>query len=398
MALFRYRALTQSGESVEGEMDAADEAAVLERLHDAGQIPVRAEPLADGRRQPRRRGPGFRLDTLTRELARLTAAGLPLERALEIARDIAVTPAAQASLGRLLAGIRGGGALSEALEAEGAPFDRLYIALVRAGEAAGSLPAVLDQLADHLARVRALRGEVVAALTYPAILLAVSLASVLLLLITVVPQFEALFADAGAALPTPTRITFALARTLQAWWVEGLAAFAILLFALSRLQKTEAGGRALDVLLLRLPLLGPLLREIETTRFSRTLGLLVESGVPLLAACEIAEGVLRNRAMAPAVAAAREALKRGERLAIGLSAGDTFPPLAVQMIAAGEETGRLETMLLDVAALYDSDIRQRLRTLLALLEPLLILVLGAVVGGIVLSILVAMLDLNALAV
>lgn len=401
MSLFRYKALSADGEVLEGEMEAADEASVVARLQQRGHLPVRAEPAAGKSRQSRR---GFsftrsavRLDIVTRELSRLMSAGIPLEGAMQILVEIAENKDTARLLSQILNAIRSGSSFADALGEAGPPFDRLFVGMVRAGEAGGTLPEVLQQLSDYMARMRELRASVTAALIYPCILLAVSVTSLIVLLTYVVPQFEDLFSGSEVALPASTQMVFALAHWLSDdWWIVLLAVLVALLI-LQRLRAWPRTRLRIDRMLLALPVLGTLLAQIEVARLCRTLGTLIGNGVPVLNALTIVEEVLANMAIRNVVREASNSLKSGSGLAAPLAAGHCIPSLAVHMIRVGEETGRLDTMLNDVATLYDEEIRQRLRRLLALLEPILILGLGALVGAIIVSILAAILSLNQLA-
>ncbi len=398
---FRYKALTADGEVIEGEMEAVDESYVLARLQELGHLPVRARPITErskSRRLLGRRGHRHvRLDIFTRELARLTAAGVPIERALEILIDIADNAQTAGLTHEVLTAIRSGRSLADAMAQAGPPFDALYVGMVRAGEAGGSLPHVLAQLSGYMARMRELRASVTTALTYPTMLLAVSVGSLFLLLAYVVPQFEEVFAGSEVALPRSTQIVFAVAHWLADFWWLPLIAILALMLMFGRLYAMPPSRIWIDRLLLATPMLGSLIVRMEVARMNRTLGALIRSGVPLLNALSIVEGVLTNTVMQEAVRDASTGLKSGSGLAPPLKAGGVFPPLAVHMIRVGEETGRLDVMLNDVADVYDDEVRQQLRRMLALLEPILILGLGVLVGAIIVSVLAGILGLNQLA-
>ena len=406
MPHFAYKAVTPTGEVIEGRMEAANKAGVIARLEDQGHLPVTAEEVsakAGGAARPARRGLFRRgvtraqLATLTRELARLTGAGVPLEKSPDIAVGVAETPAVERLTRQVLEGIRGGGAMADVLEAVGPPFDRVYVNMIRAGEVGGTLEVVLGRLAEHMARMRQLQANVASALIYPAILLAVSLLSLVMLLVFVVPQFETLFADAGAALPLPTQIVVAVAHAVRDdWWVPLVALLAALVIG-PRLYRVEKVRLAWDGLVLGLPLIGGIVRRIEVARFCRTLGALVTNGVPLLRALTVVRESMGNAVMARAVGAVADSLKVGQGLAQPLLQAKEFPKLAAHMVRVGEETGNLDVMLHDVAAIYDEEVEQSLKKLLALLEPFLILTLGVMMGGIIISILVAILGVNELA-
>lgn len=423
MTAFRYRALNGAGEVVEGRMEAASREAVNARLEDQGQMLIRAEEVADdgpmsgpmsalmnvgGSRQPAAAAPARKpfwrrgisedqLGTLTQEMARLVAAGIPLERVFEIMIGVAENPHVGRVLQRILEGLRAGRSLAAVLEECGPPFSRMYVNLIHAGEVGGSLDVVLTRLAEHMARARQLRASIVSALIYPIILLTVAVGALMLLLVFVVPQFETLFADAGATLPAATQTVIAAARLAEEYWWTPLAAFLAAALLGPPLYAMPWFRRLWDALMLRLPLLGSVVRKLEVARFSRVLSVLLVNGVPLLSALQVVKESVGNSRLAAALERAMTRLKAGEGLARPLAEQGAFPPLAVHMIRVGEETGRLDVMLLDVAQVFDDDVAESLKKMLALLEPVLILTLGVMMGGIIVSILLAILSVNDLA-
>jgi len=404
MTVFRYRAIAAGGELLEGQMEAASEEAVLACLSDQGHLPVRAEPMqaARPRRTPvfghRRRMTRGELVVTTRELARLLTAGVTLERSLQILASVNPGPAVGGMIERLLERIRGGQSLADAIAAEQGPFDRVYINMVRAGEIGGSLPQVLTRISDYTARMREMQAQITSALIYPALLLGVAVLSLMLLLTLVVPQFEQLFAGAHATLPTATRVVIGVAQWMRAYWWALLLATLLVLALAPRIYRYRPIRFAWDGAMLHLPVIGPALRKIEVARFCRTLSTLLVNGLPLLAALTVVRETVGNAPIAEALVDVGERLKSGEGLAGPLSDARAFPDIAVHMIRVGEETGRLDTMLGDVADIFDVEVTQTLRRLLALIEPLLILFLGALIGGIIVSILVAVVGINELAV
>lgn len=404
MTVFRYRAMTAAGEVLEGRMEAASEAAVIARLKDQDYLPIEAEKVHEAAAGPRRRRGLWRrqvnaeeLTLVTRELARLVKANVALERSLEILVAVAESPAVEALLGRVLEAIRGGATLADSLEAEGAPFGRLYVSMVRAGEAGGSLDVVLSRLSEYMIRARELRASISSAMVYPAILLVISLLSLVVLLIFVVPQFEGLFRDAGSLLPLPTRVVLAAAAWFQSYWWVPLAILVAGVFVLPRFLRLEGPRRAWDRMVLSLPRAGDLVRKIEVARFCRTLGTLLGNGVVLLSALAVVRDTLENTVLSASLGSITESLEAGEGLARPLGEAGVFPELAVHMIEVGEESGSLDVMLTDVADIYDTEVEQSLKKMLAIFEPLLILTMGILIGGIIVSILVAILSVNELA-
>ena len=405
MPQFRYKSVAESGEIVEGRLDAADRSAVVARLHQLGHVPVRIEPVASGfslhflQREVFAERQASRLDivTLTREIATLLAAGLPLDRALEILRDLTKKPALKKLVQRILEQVRGGGSLADALEREGRAFPDYYRSMVRAGEAGATLEAVLTRLADFMERGQAIRSSVRSALIYPVFLLVTAGLSVFVLLIYVIPTFKPMFDDAGADLPLATRLVIGMGDFMQqAWWLLALGFLLLYLVAKAVLARPAIRlwwhGR-----LLRLPLIGSLWLRIDVGRFSRTLGTLLSNGVPLLTALPLVRDVMGNLALAGAIDVTIPDVRAGKGLADPLAGKNVFPDLAIQLLRVGEESGHLEDMLLKLAEIYDQETTTAVRRMLAMLVPLLTLGLGVVIAFIILSILLALFSINELA-
>ena len=405
MPRYRYEAVDAKGEMVRDELDAATVDAAVARLRDQGLLPLAVneakggflrggfgQPLFSKRRALSRKAVAL----LTQQLASLLHAGMPLDRALTILIGVTEDEQAKPVLERVQEKVRGGTSLADALEAQGV-FSRFYLNMVRAGEAGGALDVVLKRLTEFLERSQALRETVTSALIYPIILLSVSALSVIILLTFVVPQFQRLFDDAGKALPLATQIVIAVGDGFRYYWWVGAILF-VLLSAIARQQLSQPESRARwDGWFLRLPLFGDLIAKVETARLSRTLGTLLGNGVSMLNALAIARETLSNQVLAGALGEVAEHVKTGRGLADPLLEAGRFPNLAVQMIRVGEETGQLQEMLLQVADTYDGEVQTAVKRLLTLLEPALILGLGVIIAGIIMSILVAILSLNELA-
>jgi general secretion pathway protein F len=386
------------GEAVEGDREASDEAALVRQLQAEGLIPIQTRPAGGLRLQiggKRRRGLTQKeIGVLTRELATLLEAGLTLDRSLQILVGLTGEEHLVRVLSDLQERVRGGSSFSAALEQQGGQFPRLYVNMVRAGEASGALDQVLARLADYLERTAELRETITSALVYPAILLVVAGLSVILLLVFVVPQFTVLFDDMGAALPLPTRIVVGAGDLFRNYWWAMLAGVALVAVAVEhRLKRPEVRER-FDRRLLATPLFGDLVWKLETARFCHTLATLLKNGLPLLSALNLAKEVVGNRKLAGLMDEAAEDLKHGRGLAEPLSRREVLPQLAMQMIRVGEESGALDGMLAKVAEIYDRETRSSVRGLLTLLEPVLIIGLGIVVAGIIISILMAILGAN----
>lgn len=401
MALYYYKAVSPAGDQLEGEMECATTAEVIRRLQEAGNIPIKATLASAGAGLNirnltfRRRSIGVsQITVFTRELATLIGAGLPLDRALQVLSDLAEDDKTARLVADIREKVRGGGALSDALEAQHGTFDKLYVNMVRAGEVGGSLDETLEQLADYLERAKETRDSVTSALIYPTILLIMAGLSVMILMLFVVPQFAAIFEDLEGDLPLATKITIGFGTLLQDYWWLLLAAVGGIIYFM-RWQLSDATKRyRWHQRVLSLPLAGELIRVVETARLTRTVGTLVHNGVPLLSALALGKGVLKNDVLAEGVQIAAAEVKEGGGLAQTLAATERFPNFALQMINLGEETGRLDEMLLDVARTYDKKVQTTIERMLALLVPFLILALAGIIAFIVVSILLALISVS----
>lgn len=400
MPLYRYKALNARGDVLEAQMEAASEAEVVARLQEQGHLPMEAKLASEGGGlgafktllQPNAFA-GQRLVLFTQQLATLLGAGQPLDRALTILLELPDEDKARNTVADIREAVRGGAPLSTALERQHGSFSRLYINMVRAGEAGGSLHDTLQRLADYLERSRALKARVVNALIYPAILLLVVGLAMLFLLGYVVPQFSQMYESLDVALPWFTRIVLAIGQFVAGWWLALVVIPAALVLWAERKRRDTAFRDRFDAWILQRRLIGPLLARLETARLARTLGTLLRNGVPLLGALGIAGKVLGNRALAADVQGAADAVKNGRALSASLGAGKRFPRLALQMIQVGEESGALDTMLLKTADTFEAQTAQALDRMLAALVPAVTLVLAAVVGAVIIAVLVPLYDL-----
>jgi general secretion pathway protein F len=388
-------------------MEAPDRSAVVERLQRQGQIVLRADP-ADGRggwaellqiELGRTRGlDKAALGELTRELAIMLAAGQDLDRALRFVVENTRNARARAVLGNVRDKVRGGSSLAAALAGEPRSFSKLYIGLVRAGEAGGTLPATLDRLATLLERERSLSANLRSAMIYPALLILAAIGSIVLLLDYVLPQFAPIFEQAGAQLPAATRALMTLGTVVGVatpWLLVALLAGG---FIARQLLLRPAYRLRLDRLLLRLPIVGGLMRETLAARLTRTLGSLLQNGVPLIPALGIVKDALGNLAAAAAIEAATVGAKGGAGLARPLAAAGLFPARTIHLLQLGEEAAQLATMALKAADIHDEQARLMVQRLVALAVPMITIVMGLAVAGIVSALLTAMLSLNDLAV
>ncbi|NLA67724.1 MAG: type II secretion system F family protein [Gammaproteobacteria bacterium] len=401
MALYRYKALNSRGETLDGQMEAASDAEVVLRLQEQGHLPVEARLASEGGGEgalgslfKAKSFSGERLVQFTQQLATLLGAGQPLDRALTILLDLPEDEAAKRTISDIRDQVRGGTSLSTALERQHGTFSRLYINMVRAGEAGGTLQETLQRLADYLERSRALRGRVLNALIYPAILVVMVGLALLFLLGYVVPQFGVMYESLDAELPLFTRIVLGLGELVRDWWIVLLVVPSLAALWFDRRLRDAAFRARFDEWLLGRRLVGGLVARIETARLARTLGTLLRNGVPLIAAMGIGRNVLGNRALAADVEAAGEEVKNGVPLSTALARGKRFPRLALQMVQVGEESGALDAMLLKTADTFEAQTGQALDRMLAALVPVVTLVLAGVVMVVILAVLVPIYDLT----
>ena len=403
MPTFTYRAADRQGQTIEGVMEAADTRGVAERLQRDAYFPIRIAPQ-DERRSALGfswpslgRGRVSRRDvlTFTHQLGTLVDAGLPLDRALVILEDMAPSPRLRAITGDLLKAIRGGSSLAEAMaKHQPRPFSRLAVNMVRAGEKGGVLEATLKRLAELLEETQEFKEALVSALIYPLLLTTVGGAAVVFLLTFVIPRFVDIFKDLGQTLPLPTQILLAGSGIAQRyWWLFALLVLGAVL-AVRMMLGSEAGRWQWDRLLLRLPLLGEVVVKTETARFARVFGTLLKSGVPVLTALGVVRELAGNQVFGRAIERVGDGVRRGAGVSGPLGESQAFPVMAVHMLRVGEETGRLEEMLLKLAADLESEVRRLVKRLMGLLEPGIILVMGLVVGFIVVALLMAIFSIT----
>jgi type II secretory pathway component PulF len=382
-------------------MEAPDPRAVVERLHREDYYPIEVLPQADGGRFWRLGGSRIAtrdLVAFTQQLATLFEAGLPLDRALGVLEELAPNPRLRTIVGDLLKSVRSGASFGEALaKHHPRPFSRLYINMVRAGEKGGVLEATLRRLAEFLESAQEFRQAMISALIYPAFLVTVGSGAIVFMLTFVIPRFAEIFAELGPRVPLPTQILLGVSGALVGyWWVLAALAAAALLGARAALA-TEGGRLAWDRALLHLPLAGEVLRKGEVGRLCRTLGTLLQSGVPVLTALAVVKEIVGNRVLALAVERLADGVKRGAGLSAPMGESGVFPPLALHMVRVGEETGRLEEMLLKVADSFEADVRTTVRRLVGLLEPVIILIMAGFIAFIVVSMALTIFSINEVA-
>ncbi len=404
MTLFFYQVVNTAGETEEGEREALDEISCVQQLQADGYIPIRVKPakrqtfLGLNLNGQRNKLSNKSIVLLTGELATLLESGLPLDRSLIVLMDLASDETLNKLIGRVLEKVKSGVSLADALEQQTGVFSKFYLNMIRAGEAGGNLGDVLSRLASYLESSQELKDTVSTALIYPTILLVMSLASLFIMLTFVVPQFSEMFASAGKALPVSTQIVVGLANWLQSyWWAVIGSVIGVISYFNFQLANPDT-KKVWDGRWLKLPLVGATILNKEVANVTRTLGTLLGNGVSILSAFIIVRETVDNLVIAAALHDTEEQIKQGKTLFDALEQKAIFPKMAMQMIKMGEETGHLEEMLLRVATIYDKQLRMSIARMLALLEPALIITLGIMIAGIIVSILLAILSVNDLAV
>lgn len=405
MASFRYTAITPAGETTHGIVEAANEAAVIEQLRKQGSIPVRAEPVASGFLAgllAMEFGGGARLTrqdvtNITRELSIMLGAGQDLDRALRFLVDTAPNQRVRGIMDQLRASVRDGTALAAALGKHPKSFPRLYIGLVRAGEAGGALSPTLERLATLLERERSLNATIKSAMIYPTLLVIAAIGAIALLLTQVLPQFVPLFEQNGAALPRPTQILIDLGGYASNYGLYALLGVILLVLVIRQALTRPAIRMRADTLILHVPIIGPLAREALAARFSRTIGTLLINGIPLISALDIVRDAIGNLAAVQAVEKATASAKGGAGLSKPLSETKLFPIRMIYLLRLGEETAQLGPMALRAAEIHEENTRLGVQRLVSLLVPVITILIGAAIAGIVASLLLAMLSLNDLA-
>lgn len=401
MASFTYKAVGRDGKTRQGVVEASGQELASRQLRAQGLTLLKLEAgnsLDDPEKIVGKPASRQEVLSMTSELAVLLRAGLPLDRALKVLIDMAVQPQMQFLLNDLLKAVKGGKALSIAMQSHEKIFGSFYISMVRSGEASGQLSEVLDRLVEYLENAKANRDSVVSALIYPAILLVVAVLSIVLMLGFVVPQFESLFEDMGEALPLLTQMVLSGADFIKSW---GWLLLIVLIgggIVFRNWSSTDQGRTALDKRMLGLPLAGGIVFEFEVSKFARTTGTLLGNGVSLLKAISIAIDTVDNRVIRDALQVLPPAVKGGQRMSIALEESKMFTPMVIQMIRVGEESGSLDKMLLELAKVFDDHVQSGVKRGLALLEPILILTMGFIIAVIIIAILMGILSVNNLAV
>lgn len=403
MATFFFRAVAADGKVRSGSLAGESENLIARELRKQGLTPIYVGPQPKGASIQIKLpsfGGGKRRDVLffTQELSTLLNSGVPLDRALSISAELTERGGFRLIVLDVLRVLKGGKSLAESLATHPDYFSDLYINMVRAGEASGALAAIFERLAEFERSRDDLRNYIISSMIYPALLAMVGLASVLLLLTFVVPRFASIFEGSSMKIPLPTQMMLEASRIVTSYWWMGAAGVVASIVIWRTYTATAAGRIWWDGFRLKTPLLGDALLKAETARFARAMATLVANAVPLVQSIGIAAATLNNKTISGALAGVAQGVKRGEGIAVPMRKAGVFPPLAAHLLTVGEETGKLDLMFARMADIYETDTRASIKRFTSLFEPVIILVMGLMVGALILSMLLAITSINDVAV
>ncbi len=407
MPIFSYKVKNIRGDVITGDMDSKDSKSVIDKLRSQRFVVLSlTEKKASlfsglfsakgGAIEKRKKGKvGIKhLVAFSRQLSTLVNAGVPIVQGLIILTEQIENKRMKQVVQDVRIDVESGLSIAEALGKHPKIFSQLYISMVRSGEAGGVLDIILDRLSGYLEASQRLRGKVKGAMVYPAVVSVVATSVTVFLLAVVIPAFKTAFTSFGAELPMPTKILIALSEFVKAYFIFGIIGIIVFIVGFSRLIKTELGAKKFDKFILKVPLFGTLLRKVAVAKFTRTLGTLVKSGVPILEALDTTAKTAGNKVIEEAIMNARQSIKEGERISGPLKTSGVFPPMVIQMITVGEETGALDTMLTKVADFYDQEVDVAIGGLTSMIEPIIIVVMGVVIGAIVIAMFMPMFELG----
>jgi type IV pilus assembly protein PilC len=404
MPEFAYKARTPAGTVTQGVFEAPDQRTALDRLRAQKLIITEINESVPGllealqKYNPLKPTVGSRdIVLFSRQLSTLVSAGVALVNGLNILLEQIESPPFRVVVTKVKEDIEAGFSIADALKKHPQVFTELYVAMIKAGEVGGILDTILERLSGYLESAEELRRKVKGAMMYPAVVCTIAGAVTIFLLVGVIPTFKEIFAGFGAELPLPTRIVIGISEFLQEKWYICLGVPVGLFFLGKRWIKTESGRKMFDTQVLKMPLFGALLKKVAVSKFTRTLGTLVKSGVPILQALETVARTAGNKVIEEAIMNARESIREGERISDPLKKSGVFPPMVVQMIAVGEETGNLDSMLTKIADFYDQEVDAAVKGLTSMIEPIVIVFMGIVIGGIVIAMFIPMFELGQLA-
>ncbi len=390
MAVYTWEGRTRQGTTKKGVMEAANEAAVMAQLRAQMILPVavkaKGRDLLAGLNLLKRGIKTRELVIFTRQFATMIDAGLPLVQCLEILSDQQPNPTFKEVLKTVKSDVEQGGTFADSLRKHPKPFDELYVNLVAAGEVGGILDTILNRLSIYLEKADGLKRKVKGAMVYPITILVVALGVMTLLLVKVIPVFEKMFNDFGGTLPAPTQMVLNVSHFMQSYIMLILGAVAAVVIAFLQARQRSATFKfRTDGIFLKLPIFGPLLRKVAVARFSRTLGTMISSGVPILDALDICARTAGNKVIEAALHKTRAAIAEGKTIAEPLNASRVFPGMVVQMVAVGEQTGAMDAMLAKIADFYDDEVDAGVAALTAMMEPLMMVFLGGSIGSILIA-------------
>ena len=404
MPVFKYEASDSDGKVLTGDMEARTSVAVIDQLRQLDLYPIRVYEEGESEKAlssvdigdliSRFRGRSKHVLPFTIQLATMLESGVPLDRALAIIGEIVEDARFKEVVRKIRSDVQAGKSLADSMTQYPRYFSPLYISVVTAGEFGGFLEVAFKRLAEYLEEEENLKGQVKSAMIYPLLLTIVGGIAVIVLLTFVLPRFTGIFEDLGQSLPLSTSILLSVSHFITAYWWLLLSFLALVVLGIRGYIGTEQGSLRWDNWKITLPLIGDLNKKVAVSRFSRTLGTLIDSGVPILQALLVAKETFQNQVFANAIQEVHDSLKEGENIALPLRERGVFPPMAIHMISVGEETGRLSAMLLKVAEAYESEASQSIKAIISLIEPAMILFFGGVVGFVVLSLLMAITSLN----
>lgn len=395
--LYTYKARDKSGNLVNGTLEADSEGLVLQRLREMGYSPLEASKKSSGMNLEINLRPGRvklkEVAVFSRQFATMVNSGLPILRALAILGEQTDSKELKKAIIGVRMEVEHGSSLSGGMSKWPKAFNDLYIAMVKSGETGGMLDEVLLRLADEIEKEVHLRQKIKSAMTYPIAVVGLVFLIMSAMLLFVVPQFQSIYGELGGTLPLPTRVLLGMSTIFKSyWWIVLALAIGFVQF-LKRYKKTEKGRSQIDSFKLRVPIFGNLFHKTALSRFSSTLGMLLKSGVPILQAMDIVVDTVNNRVISRAVVDVQASVREGESIAKPLARHAVFPPMVVQMLSVGEETGQVDTMLNKVAIFYDNEVEAIVDALTSLIEPLLIAVIGGCVGAAVIALYMPMFDI-----
>ncbi len=391
MAKFSWEGKNRAGKVQKGTMEAPDEAAVIAALRRQGILPSRIKERGKGL-DMEIKIPGLEpkvttkdLVVFTRQFATMIDAGLPLVQCLDILARQQANKTFKKILTEVKESVESGSTFADALAKHPKAFDELYVNLVAAGEVGGILDTILNRLAAYIEKALKLKKQVKSAMTYPATVVGIAIIVIAVILVFVIPQFEKMFRDFGGELPAATQFVIELSNFFKNYIVAIIIGLVVLVVGFKRIYATKRGREVIDELALKLPVFGILIRKVAVAKFSRTLGTMISSGVPILDGLEIVAKTAGNKTVEKAIYQVRASISEGKTIAEPLEKSGVFPPMVCQMIAVGEQSGAIDTMLNKIADFYDDEVDDAVANLTSMMEPLLMLFLGTTVGGLVIA-------------